>query len=123
MVGLNNIGQVRIIKEHPGTRCFADIYLYLPNAAAAWLLAEELGIQLTGGYLWMERKEHGGHWPFEPTITSYTPPSFISRACYRHDAMGLPCSSCTGKADFHIHQNDKRYRVKVRDCLTVVSLE
>lgn len=120
ITGLNNIAQVRFAKKHPQYRYFADIYLYQSNEWANRLLVQELGDSLVGGYLWIERKKHNENWALEPSLTDYTPPSFISRTCFRHDAMGLSCSTCTGKYDYSIRQNDVRYTVKVRDCLTVV---
>lgn len=124
IIGLNNISQVGFAKRHPGYRYFADIYLYLSNRYAARLLKEELGESLIGGYLWLERDSWGGIWPFEPAVAvAYTAPSFISRACFRHDSMGLPCSNCNGKADYAIRQNAAGYKVKVRDCMTIVQLE
>ena len=120
IVGLNNIAQLRLAKAYPNARYFADIYLYLSNKWAARLIQNELGDSFIGGYLWLERTSYDTPWPVEPTVTDYCAPSFISRTCFRHDAMGLPCSYCKGKEDFHIFQNDVSYTVKVRNCLTVV---
>ena len=120
IVGLNNIAQLRLAKAYSHARYFADIYLYLSNKWAARLIQNELGDSFIGGYLWLERTSYDTPWPVEPTVTDYCAPSFISRTCFRHDAMGLPCSYCKGKEDFHIFQNDVKYTVKVRNCLTVV---
>ena len=120
IVGLNNIAQLRLAKAYPHARYFADIYLYLSNKWAARLIQKELGDSFIGGYLWLERTSYDAPWTVEPTVTDYIAPSFISRTCFRHDAMGLPCSTCKGKEDFHIFQNDVKYTVKVRNCLTVV---
>ena len=120
IVGLNNIAHIRLAKAYPHARYFADIYLYLSNKWAARLIQKELGDSFIGGYLWLERTSYDAPWPVEPTVTDYIAPSFISRTCFRHDAMGLPCSTCKGKEDFHIFQNDVKYTVKVRNCLTVV---
>lgn len=120
IVGLNNIAQIRLAKAYPHIRYFADIYLYLSNKWAARLMQKELGDSFIGGYLWIERTSYDAPWQVEPTVTCYTAPSFISRTCFRHDAMGLPCSTCKGKEDFHVFQNDVKYTVKVRNCLTVV---
>ena len=120
IVGLNNIAHIRLAKAYTHARYFADIYLYLSNKWAAKLIQDELGDSFIGGYLWLERDSYDAPWPVEPTVTDYIAPSFISRTCFRHDAMGLSCSSCKGKEDFHIFQNDVSYTVKVRNCLTVV---
>ena len=121
-VGLNNIGQIRLAKKHPEHSYFADVYLYLANAWACDLLHNELGDNFVGGYLWMERQERKAPWPISPTpVEGWTPPSFISRSCFRHDSMGEPCSTCPGNSDYEIVQNNVAYSVKVRDCLTVVT--
>ena len=116
LIGLNNIGQIEFAKQHPSFTYFADIYLYLSNRYAALLLQDVIST----GYLWIERKEYKEPWPFKPVIATYTPPLFISRTCYRHDALGLSCNSCSKKEDYAIEQNKDRYIVKVRSCLTVV---
>lgn len=119
-IGLNNVSQIRFAKAHPEFDYFADIFLYLSNRYTLSLLLEEIP-SLKAGYLWFERKNYDGEWPFEPTvITSYEPPLFISRTCFRHDALGQSCSSCPGAADYPVSQGDGKYRVKVRSCLTIV---
>ena len=118
-IGLNNISQVSFAKAHPEYDYFADIYLYLPNRFALELLNNEIP-NLIGGYLWFERNNYSHTWPFKPTITNYEPPYFISRTCYRHDALGLPCKGCKRHEDFKISQAPDTFTVKVRDCITVV---
>lgn len=121
-VGLNNIGQIRLAKKHPEHCYFADVYLYQANAWACALLRDELGDSFVGGYLWMERQERKVPWPISPTVVEdWTPPSFISRSCFRHDSMGEPCSTCPGNSDYEIVQNGVAYSVKVKNCLTVVT--
>ena len=123
-IGLNNIAQLRLAKRHPEHHYFADVYLYQSNAWASRLLLDELGESYVGGYLWMEREETAATWPVGPTpVKGWTPPSFISRSCFRHDSMGESCATCSGKADYRISQNGIRYTVKVRSCLTVVQKE
>lgn len=118
-IGLNNISQIRFAKAHPEYRYFADIYLYTSNRFTAALLAREIP-GFIGGYLWFERDSYSGPWPYEPTIADFEPPYFISRTCYRHDAMKKPCKGCPGKEDYHISQAPDSFTVKVRSCLTVV---
>lgn len=118
-IGLNNIAQVRFAKSHPEFDYFIDIFLYLSNRFTALELLKEVP-NLVGGYLWFERGEKSGTWPFEPTIAYYEPPVFISRTCYRHDAMGLSCTGCSMHEDFHIEQAPDTFTVKVRNCITVV---
>lgn len=118
-IGLNNISQVRFAKAHPEYDYFIDVFLYLSNRFSAEELFREVP-NLIGGYLWFERGEKSGSWPFEPTVLSFNPPVFISRTCYRHDAMGLSCTACPQNEDFHIKQMDENFTVKVRNCITVV---
>lgn len=123
LVGLNNIGQTEFASRHPEYSYFADIYLYLSNRESAKLLMDILGDSLAGGYLWMERSRYEKPWPFEPTIvTDFTPPLFISRACYRHDGLGLDCRGCTKSHHFVAEQNGVLHDIYVHDCCTVVNI-
>ena len=120
VIGLNNIGDIAFAKENPQFSYFIDIYLYLSNREAAELLKEEVP-SLIGGYLWVERERHGSQWPFTPTAAKgYRMPLFISRSCYRHDSLGLPCGECKRHSLHRIEQNERRYTVIVDDCLTLV---
>ena len=123
IVGINNIGQIRLAKRHPGHRWFADVYMYQANAWADRLLRDEIGDSFIGGYLWLERDAWKAPWPCEPTVTRWQAPSFISRTCFRHDDMGEPCSTCNGRYDYEISQNGVEYVVKVRSCLSVVEMK
>ena len=117
---MNNIGDLIFAEKHPEHQYFADIYLYLPNREAALLLKERIP-SLVGGYLWLERTQFTAPWPFEPTIVrNYTPPLFISRACYRHDGLGMDCKGCTKHNTFHAEQNGRRYIVFNDNCSTIV---
>ncbi len=118
-IGLNNISQVRFAKAHPEYDYFADIYLYLSNRYTLSLLREEVPT-LKAGYLWFERDSFSGTWPFEPTKADYEPPYFISRTCFRHDALGLSCTGCTKRENYALSQGDEKYTVKVRNCLTLL---
>lgn len=119
-IGLNNIAQVRFAKAHPQFDYFADVFLYLSNRFTAWELSQNVP-NLIGGYLWFERQEKEGPWPFEPTIVkSFEMPSFLSRTCYRHDSRGESCKGCRMNWDYRISQSPDDFVVKVRNCLTVV---
>ncbi|MGN0906545.1 MAG: U32 family peptidase [Bullifex sp.] len=117
-IGLNNIGQIRFAKAHTEYDYFADIWFYVPNRFTASVLKREIP-SLIGGYLWFERDEYSA-WPWKPTVTDYEPPFFISRTCYRHDALGLPCKGCSKHEDFTVSQAPDTFTVKVRQCLTVM---
>ena len=120
MIGLNNIGDLEFAQAHPEFSYFADIYFYVANREAAALLSEAVP-SLKGAYLQIEQKSYDNPWPFEPSvITGYQPPLFISRACYRHDGLFLPCKGCGKHHTFHCRQNGKRYEVLVDNCQTIV---
>ena len=119
-IGLNNIGHVLFAKEHPEYEYFADIYLYLSNRAAAELLYSECP-NFIGGYLWIERKTYIEPWPITPTtINGFQPPLFISRACYRHDGLGLDCKGCGRHHLFTLEQNGDYYEAIVDNCQTII---
>ncbi|HAP55429.1 MAG TPA: hypothetical protein DCQ16_05875 [Spirochaetaceae bacterium] len=119
--GLNNIGQVSYIKERQ-LACFFDIYLYLANSEAA-NLALSMGLNLKGGYLWMERHEGDfSSWPFIPAIVeeSFKPPLFISRSCFRRDSLMQSCEHCPHRGSWYVKGDKERYKVLVEDCITYV---
>jgi len=114
VVGLNNIAQVLWAKQHPGTRFFADVFLYTGNSYSYSLLKEELP-NLSASY------ELDRDTPFNYTGDDYTPPLFISRVCMRHNSLGLPCKGCSRDNTFHLEQNGKHYKAWCVDCITVVT--
>ncbi len=119
--GLNNLGQVEFFRNR-GLACFFDIYLYLANHQAAQL-ALSLGLNLVGGYLWMERRSGDfASWPFEPTVVAdgFHPPLFISRSCFRHDSLLLSCEGCPHRGSWYVKGDKNRYHVIVEDCVTTV---
>ncbi len=118
-IGLNNISQLHFASLHPEYDYFVDVFLYLSNSYSLSLLLKECP-SIKAGYLWIERDKPTVSWPFEPTITDYVMPYFISRTCFRHDALGLSCTGCKGKEDYCVSQNGEEYSVLVRDCLTIL---
>ena len=122
LVGLNNIAEVEWAKGKKNVHFFSDVYLYLSNRESAALLSGMLRENLVGGYLWLEEKTHGENWPFEPTPVGkdFNPPLFISRSCYRHDSLSLPCKGCSKEHEYCLFQNGKRHKILVRNCMTIV---
>jgi len=55
-IGLNNIGQILWARNNPDISCFADIYLYVPNAEASAEVVEQVP-SLKGSYGWLERRQ------------------------------------------------------------------
>jgi putative protease len=122
LVGLNNIAQIQWAKRNPEVHCFFDAYLYLANSEAAEM-ALELYPSIAGGYLWMESdSQNPERWPFEPSQVgpTYTPPLFISRSCFRHDSLMLKCDNCPHQGSWYVKQQNHRYHVMVKDCITTV---
>ncbi|HIV98684.1 MAG TPA: U32 family peptidase [Candidatus Ornithospirochaeta avicola] len=124
MIGLNNISHVEFAKKHKEYSYFADIYLYMSNREAALLLKNELKDSLMGGYLWLERSTYSSPWPFTPTpVKNFLPPLFISRSCYRHDSLKKSCDGCKREHTYKISQSGKKYKVYVKDCQSIVSVD
>ena len=119
-IGLNNISQISFARDHKEFEYFADIYLYLSNREAAELLMSIIP-SFIGGYLWLERNKYEKPWPFTPTLVKdFTPPLFISRACYRHDGLGLDCKDCKRHYSFKLSQNSNNYIAYVDNCQSVI---
>lgn len=102
---LNNIGQVYWAKQHPEYNYVASAFLYVKNSLAYDLLKAELPT-LIGRY----------------TTDDIKVPAFISRVCFRHHSLGLPCKGCSKDNTYHLSQNGKNFVVKCRDCITKVYL-
>lgn len=124
-VGLNNVGHIQWARRNSHIETFADIYLYMTNRLAVEVFLESVPKPI-GLYRWVERStQDTSLWPARstPVGTDFHPPLFISRACYRYDALKLPCEGCPRNGSWKIEQSGKNYRVDVRNCLTVVSEE
>lgn len=103
LVGINNVAQIRWAKKHPDVRVFADAFMYVKNSEALALLKQELP-NLEGCISEDETDV----------------PLFISRVCFRHNSLGLPCNGCSKNNTFHISQNSGNYKVICKDCMTEV---
>lgn len=117
--GLNNICHIHWLQDCD-VNVFIDFYLYIGNSEAAMQLMENVA-HFDGGYSFIEERQlDTSQWPFEPTYIedSFVPPLFISRACYKHDSLGLSCEGCKRNYTYELTQNDHRYHVLVKDCIT-----
>lgn len=101
--GINNIGQIQWAKNHPTARVVADVFLYSKNSLAYKLLKDEMP-SLIGSI----------------DDEDANVPIFISRVCFRHHSLGLPCNGCSKNNEYHITQNDKEYKVICKNCITKV---
>lgn len=122
-IGLNNIGQILWARNNPDIPCFADIYLYMPNAEASALLVEQVP-NLRGSYGWLERRQSpstGWSCSASDPGSDFPLPLFISRSCFRYDSLGLSCEGCSRNGSWKVEQNGGTYAVEVHDCLTVVN--
>jgi len=122
-IGLNNIGQIFWAGNNPDITCFADIYLYMPNAEASALLVEQVP-NLRGSYGWLEKRQSpsaGWSCGASDPGSDFPLPLFISRSCFRYDSLGLSCEGCSRNGSWKVEQNGGIYAVEVHDCLTVVN--
>lgn len=101
--GLNNIGQIEWAKKHPQAKFVADAFLYCKNSIAYELLKSEIN-NLIGSI----------------DDEDVNVPLFISRVCFRHHGLGLPCEGCSKDNTYHISQNGRDYTVTCKDCITKV---
>lgn len=122
-VGLNNIGHIHWFLEQKGLLCFIDVYLYTANRHTAGFFAESIP-GCIGAYHWIEE-------PFDPPYSwalrisdaqdVSNIPIFISRSCFRKDALQKSCESCSTKDhSYRLQQNGKQFTVRVKDCMTYV---
>lgn len=101
--GLNNIGQIEWAKKHPNAKTVADAFLYCKNSQAYALLKQEVPSLI--GSIDDEDEDV---------------PVFVSRVCFRHHSLGLPCKGCSKNNEYHISQNGNEYSVVCKDCITKV---
>ena len=122
-IGLNNVAHLGWARSHAEAACFADVYLYPSNRESAMVLLRSVP-SLIGMYQWVERETSDmSGWPIQASAIGpdFTLPLFVSRNCFRYDSMGLPCEGCPRHGTWHVNQTGKRYRVDVRECVTIVS--
>lgn len=121
IVGLNNVAQVRWAKRHSETKVFADFFLYTYNSLAYEELKQRLP-NLVGSY---ETREDT---TFTYVGNNFKVPLFVSRVCLRHNSLGplnkgLSCAGCSKDNTYNISQNGRRYKVRCKDCITIVTEE
>lgn len=122
-VGINNIAQLAWARKHSEINYFIDIYVYMANRYAAALSCATLP-SLIGMYHWVERNViDTTSWPGLSTSpgSHFSIPLFISRSCYRYDTLKQKCEGCPRRGNWTVEQNEREYRVMVRDCITIVS--
>lgn len=119
IVGLNNVAQIEWAKRHPETKVFADFFLYTYNSLSYEELKQRLP-SLIGSY--ETRKDT----TFTYVGNDFKVPLFVSRVCLRHNSLGplnkgLSCSGCSKDNTYNISQNDRRYKVRCKECITIVA--
>lgn len=128
LVGLNNLSQVatlaRLGRQTARLRPWADQQLNLANPRAlAWLQR-----QLPDLWGWMPAVE-SGTWPspgLVPVLADreFRPPVFLSRSCFRHQSIDLPCPldrgqpACARPREWRLDQPGRPWRVLVKHCQT-----
>jgi len=106
---------------------YGDIHLYCANsrALAFWRKAVP---GLTFAYAWIE-DDAGAALHAVPGLAEagadFEPPLFMSRGCYaRHDLFGGKCPpSCPKRYSYHLSDRERRYRVVVDGCITMLFRE
>ena len=106
---------------------YGDIHLYCANsrALAFWRKAVP---GLVFSYAWIEDGEgaalHGVEGMAEAGA-DFEPPLFMSRGCYaRHDLFGGKCPpSCPKRYSYRLSDRERRYRVVVDGCITMLFRE
>jgi len=123
IIGLNNIGQLNWAIKHTKVKVFIDVFLYMANAWTCKMFKELLP-NLIGGYSWMEEKlPINENWPFIPTYPKdFIPPAFISRTCFAKNVTDQNCKTC-GHRTYSIEQNNNKFSVNTKDCITTVTLD
>lgn len=119
IVGLNNVAQIEWAKRHPETRVFADFFLYTYNRLAYEELKEGVP-SLVGSY--ETRKDSS----FTYVGEDFKVPLFVSRVCLRRNSLGplntgLSCAGCSKNNTYLISQNGRRYKVRCKECITIVT--
>lgn len=107
---------------------YCDTGIYCANRFASRLLFEQIP-GCIGTCSWIE--ERTGERPESPrwslpvilTDTIDDIPLFVSRSCFRHDSLQKSCASCGGRNHTYLlRQNERSFRVEVKDCRTRVYL-
>lgn len=103
LFGLNNIAHLKWAASHPEAKVFADSFLYIKNSLA-WQEAREIVPGILGVFA-------------KPASEL---PLFISRVCFRHSSLGLPCKGCSKNNTYTLRANGKTFRVECRNCITTL---
>lgn len=109
IIGLNNISHLEFIKELPqDTKYYCDYGLYNTNSHTMKFYKETVP-NLQWLTKWTEKDNS-------------SPPLFISRTCIKSKENGCP-ESCPKKFDFSLYQNNREYKVRIKECLTYIFTE
>lgn len=100
---LNNISQIAYAKRYPEKNYYLGHFLYAKNRYAYDYFKREIP-SLCGIVLEDEKNV----------------PLFISRVCFRHHALGLSCKNCSRNNTYSITQNNRKYAVYCKNCITEV---
>lgn len=128
-IGLNNAAHLHWASNHPAYDYFLDIYLYAANHATVQFIENLLGKSIAG-YYWIEDEKERKTLPDQlreilfPAGESFSAPLFISRNCYRKDALELSCSGCSrNPGTYTLNQRERKFTVVIRECITYLFLE
>jgi putative protease len=125
VVGIQHTAQIPWYQKQKGLSCFIDLYLYCANRFTLEFLRTQLP-GCIGAYYWIEDRIEQAQvdripWqlPVRRIDDRFNPPLFISRSCFARDSLGISCGTCTHRRhSFSVTQNERDYRVLVRDCMS-----
>ena len=103
LFGLNNIAHLKWAASHPEAKVFADSFLYIKNSLA-WQETKEIVPGIMGVF----------------TKPASELPLFISRVCFRHSSLGLPCKGCSKNNSYTLRANGKVFRAECKNCITTL---
>lgn len=134
VIGLNNIGHItwaQDLADNPRISFFIDYGIYIANHYAYEYLEERIP-RIEFGYFWIEGLIDD-YYLFMEKVTEtltpgfpvyfiekeFSPHLFLSRGCYTNMMNGGICpNKCPKEFTYHLSQKDRRFNVKVENCLT-----
>lgn len=123
-LGINNWGHIRMFRglekktEEP-LKCYGDTGMLLANSQSVLLMRDLLGSGFSAAYDWIESKDSVLSSLSVPG-RDFKPPLFISRNCFKKHSLSESCTGCSRDMEYTLSQNNRSYRVIVRNCLSWV---
>lgn len=117
---INNPGHLSFIKQiAPKAKLRGDAFLYTANSYALDFWLKQGLKSVTAAPELPQCAELSGA---ENVSDKYAYPIFTSRVCYARE-NGQPCENCPKYYSFSVTNQEKTFRIEVRNCVTKVYLE